>query len=46
MQGVEVATCARLEVAGEQTRAGLPVIEGDPQLVLAGRQRAEVDFTA
>ena len=29
-----------------QTRAGLPVIEGDPQLVLAGRQRAEVDFTA
>ena len=46
MQGVEVATCARLKVAGEQTRAGPPVVEGDAQFVLARRQGADVDFAA
>ena len=46
MQGVEVATCARLKVAGEQTRAGLPVVECDAQLVFTRRQRADVDFAA
>ena len=46
MQRVHVTDFVSFGVAGGEARAGLPVVESDPQLVLARRQRADVDFAA
>ena len=44
MQCVDVTNYIRIQVASAKARASLPVVERDLQLVVSGRQRADVDF--
>ena len=44
MQRVHVADFVRLQVASAEALPGFPVVERDLQFVVAGRQRADVNF--
>ena len=46
MQSVDVAHFVCLEITGDETLSGLPVVERDAYLVVARRQRTDVNFPA